>query len=161
MASSIYEYSALDQHGTVVPLNTYRGRPALIVNVASQCGFTPQYAGLEQLWRSYGPRGLIVLGFPCNQFGDQEPGDDAAIAKFCTTTYGISFPIFSKIKVNGPETHPLYKYLKHALPGVGGSELIKWNFTKFLINSTGKPIGRFASATQPEALIEKIEALLT
>jgi glutathione peroxidase len=129
---SVYDYSARSIDGQEQSLSQYRGHPLLIVNVASKCGFTPQYAGLEALYRKYHERGLEVLGFPCDQFGHQEPGDEAQIKEFCSLTYGVTFPMFAKIKVNGAETHPLYRYLKQARPGFIGLEAIKWNFTKFL-----------------------------
>jgi glutathione peroxidase len=143
-----------------VPLSEYAGKVLLIVNVASQCGFTPQYAGLEALWRRYRDRGLVVLGFPCNQFGAQEPGSDAAIARFCTTHYAVSFPLHTKIEVNGAGSHPLYKLLKAAAPGVLGTHAIKWNFTKFLVDRQGHVIGRFAPSTPPEDLARSIETYL-
>jgi glutathione peroxidase len=132
----------------------------LIVNTASECGFTPQYAGLESLYRDFKDRGLVVLGFPCNQFGGQEPGDAAAIGQFCEANYGVTFPMFAKIDVNGDGTHPLYAYLKREASGLLGTEAIKWNFTKFLVSRDGKTIQRFAPATKPEELTEDIKALL-
>ena len=132
----------------------------LIVNTASKCGFTPQYDGLEALHRRFGPRGFAVLGFPCNQFGAQEPGTEADIDAFCRTSFGVDFPMFAKVDVNGAGTHPLYRMLKHAAPGLLGSEAIKWNFTKFLIDRSGRVVERFASATKPEAIASRIEALL-
>jgi glutathione peroxidase len=154
-----YDFSALTIDGIEVPLSRYRGRPSLIVNVASKCGFTPQYAGLESLYRKYHERGLEVLGFPCDQFGHQEPGDEAQIKSFCTLTYGVSFPMFAKIKVNGADTHPLYAFLKESLPGVLGLESIKWNFTKFLVDKDGVPIKRFAPADKPESIEPAVRAL--
>jgi len=141
----------------------YRGKVLLIVNTASQCGFTPQYAGLEKLYRSYKDRGLVVLGFPCNQFGAQEPGSSAEIGVFCEKNYGVSFPMFAKIEVNGANAHPLYRFLKKAKPGLlgplgGGS--IKWNFTKFLVSRDGRVVARYASTTKPESLAGDIEKLL-
>jgi len=141
-------------------LSDYAGQVLLIVNVASKCGFTPQYAGLEALYRQYGPRGFTVLGFPCNQFGAQEPGDAAEIANFCTTSYDVTFPIFAKVEVNGADADPLYDYLKTGAPGVLGSKAIKWNFTKFLVDRTGRPVRRYAPTTKPEELAAEIEALL-
>lgn len=135
-------------------------RPMLIVNVASKCGFTPQYEGLEKLHREYGPRGLKILAFPCNQFGAQEPGDAAEIASFCSLTYDVTFPLLAKIEVNGDDAAPLYKYLKKAKPGLLGSQAIKWNFTKFLIDKDGNPVARYAPADKPETLRPAIERLL-
>jgi len=149
---SIYDYTARSISGEDQPLSRYRGQALLIVNVASRCGFTPQYAGLEALYRKYRERGFAVLGFPCDQFGHQEPGDEAQISAFCAQTYAVSFPMFAKIKVNGADAHPLYRYLKHERPGLLGLEAIKWNFTKFLVDSRGEPVERFASAEQPESL---------
>ena len=157
---SVYDYSAITIDGTQQPLAQYRGQPLLIVNVASKCGFTPQYAGLEALYRKYHGRGLEVLGFPCDQFGHQEPGDEAAIKSFCSLTYGVSFPMFAKIEVNGAQAHPLFKYLKEARPGLLGSEAIKWNFTKFLVGRDGVPIMRFAPTDKPENLEADVEAAL-
>ncbi|MBD8547834.1 glutathione peroxidase [Sphingomonas sp. CFBP 8760] len=141
-------------------LSDHAGQVLLIVNVASKCGFTPQYAGLEALYRQYGPRGFTVLGFSCNQFGAQEPGDAAEIANFCTTSYDVTFPIFAKVEVNGADADPLYDHLKAGAPGVLGSKAIKWNFTKFLVDSTGRPVRRYAPTTKPEELAAEIEALL-
>jgi glutathione peroxidase len=157
---SVYDYSARSIDGQEQPLSQYRGHPLLIVNVASKCGFTPQYAGLEALYRKYHERGLEVLGFPCDQFGHQEPGDEAQIKEFCSLTYGVTFPMFAKIKVNGAETHPLYRYLKQARPGFIGLEAIKWNFTKFLIGMDGEPLKRYAPADKPESLEADLEAAL-
>ena len=156
-----YDFSALTIDGIDLPLSQYRGHPLLIVNVASKCGFTPQYAGLEALYQQFHERGLEVLGFPCDQFGHQEPGDEAAIKKFCSLNYGVSFPMFAKIKVNGPDAHPLYEYLKKSVPGILGTEGIKWNFTKFLIGSDGVPIKRYAPADKPESLAPDVEAALS
>jgi glutathione peroxidase len=155
-----YDFSALTIDGIDLPLSEFRGRALLIVNVASKCGFTPQYAGLEALYKKYHERGLEVLGFPCNQFGLQEPGEESEIKKFCSLTYGVSFPMFAKINVNGADTHPLYEYLKAALPGVLGLEAIKWNFTKFLVGKDGIPIKRYAPAEKPENIEPDIEAAL-
>jgi len=138
----------------------YTGKVLLIVNTASHCGFTPQYAGLEALYQRYRERGLVVLGFPCNQFGSQEPGDAEEIAGFCQKNYGVSFPMFAKIEVNGDDAHPLYQYLKKAAPGLLGSEAIKWNFTKFLVNRQGEVNERYAPATAPESIANDIEKLL-
>jgi glutathione peroxidase len=155
-----YDFSALTIDGVDQPLSTYRGHPLLIVNVASKCGFTPQYAGLEALYEKYRERGFKILGFPCDQFGHQEPGDDAQIKSFCSLTYGVQFPMFAKIKVNGSDAAPLYEYLKKSLPGILGIEAIKWNFTKFLVGKDGVPIKRFAPADKPEDLSADIEAAL-
>jgi glutathione peroxidase len=155
-----YEFSALTIDGVDQPLSTYKGHALLIVNVASKCGFTPQYAGLESLYGKYHERGLEVLGFPCDQFGHQEPGDEAEIKNFCSLNYGVTFPLFAKIKVNGPDAHPLYEYLKESLPGVLGLEAIKWNFTKFLVGKNGLPLKRFAPSDKPADLEPAIEAAL-
>ncbi|WP_430317241.1 glutathione peroxidase [Pseudomonas nitroreducens] len=141
-------------------LADFGGKALLVVNTASQCGFTPQYKGLEKLWRQYKDRGLVVLGFPCNQFGKQEPGNEGEITQFCELNFGVSFPLFRKIDVNGAEAHPLYVQLKKRAPGLLGSQGIKWNFTKFLIGQDGKVIKRFAPTTKPEQLSAEIEALL-
>lgn len=153
-----FEATALD--GSTVPLATWRGRVRLVVNTASRCGFTPQYAGLEALQQEYGPRGLTVLGFPCNQFGAQEPGDAAEIRSFCDTRFGVSFPLFAKIAVNGPEAHPLYVWLKREARGMLGLSAIKWNFTKFLVDRSGAVVGRFAPSKPPASLRPAIERLL-
>lgn len=136
------------------------GKVVLIVNTASQCGFTPQYAGLQKLHETYGERGLVVIGFPCNQFGGQEPGDEAAIPHFCETHFGVSFLLTEKVEVNGANAHPLFKFLTAALPGVLGTQPVKWNFTKFLVDKAGVPVKRYASMTPPEDLAKDIEALL-
>ena len=155
-----YDFSAKTIDGEEWPLDQYRGHPLLIVNVASKCGFTPQYAGLEALYQKYHAKGFEVLGFPCDQFGHQEPGDEAAIKNFCSLTYGVSFPMFAKIKVNGDDAHPLYRFLKDAKPGVLGLEGIKWNFTKFLIGKDGLPVKRYAPTDKPESIAADIEAVL-
>jgi glutathione peroxidase len=159
-AMSIYDFSAQTLDGKPAPLSDWQGQVVLIVNTASKCGFTPQYAGLEALYRKYKDRGFVVLGFPCNQFGSQEPGNAEEIANFCSLTYDVDFPMMAKIEVNGPQTHPLYAYLKHAKKGLLGSEGIKWNFTKFLVDRTGEVKGRFAPTDTPESLEGAIEALL-
>ncbi|WP_029014518.1 glutathione peroxidase [Niveispirillum irakense] len=156
----IYDFTAKTLDGKDVSLNEWRGKVLLIVNTASKCGFTPQYQGLEALHRDYAARGLAVLGFPCNQFGHQEPGDAAEIANFCSLTYDVSFPMFAKIDVNGDNAHPLYKWLKAQKPGLLGTEAIKWNFTKFLIDRTGTVVDRAAPTTKPEDMRQKIESLL-
>ncbi len=147
-------------HGAPAPLARYAGKVLLIVNTASKCGFTPQYAGLEALHRELGPRGLEVLAFPCNQFGKQEPGDAADIASFCSLSYDVTFPVFAKIDVNGAKAEPLFDRLKAEAPGVMGLKSIKWNFTKFLVDRTGKVVRRYAPTTKPEDLRRDIEALL-
>jgi glutathione peroxidase len=141
-------------------LADFAGKALLVVNTASECGFTPQYKGLEQLWQTYRDRGLVVLGFPCNQFGKQEPGNEGTIAQFCESNYGVSFPLFKKIDVNGSHAHPLFVQLKKQAPGLLGSERIKWNFTKFLIGRDGQVVKRFSPLTKPQALDGEIEALL-
>ena len=158
--TDVYDFKATSLDGREVPLRSYRGKVLLIVNTASKCGFTPQYQGLEELYERLRDRGLVVLGFPCNQFGAQEPGDAAEIGAFCQKNYGVSFPMFDKVEVNGPGAHPLYRWLKQSAPGLLGSEAIKWNFTKFLIDRSGKVKDRYAPATKPEALAEDIETLL-
>jgi glutathione peroxidase len=157
--SSIYDFSAVTLAGEEVPLKQFEGKVLLIVNTASACGFTPQYKGLEQLHETLKPRGFSVLGFPCNQFGNQEPGDANQIEAFCASNYSISFPLFQKIDVNGDKAHPLYKYLKGVKSGLLGPS-IKWNFTKFLIDRDGHVVARHAPTTKPESLAKEIEALL-
>jgi glutathione peroxidase len=157
---SVYDFQAETLDGKPASLADWRGQALLIVNTASKCGFTPQYAGLEQLHRAYHGRGFSVIGFPCNQFGAQEPGDAAEIANFCSLTYDVSFPMMAKIDVNGPAVHPLWAYLKHARKGLLGSEGIKWNFTKFLVDRQGEPVRRFAPTDAPENLKGAIEAVL-
>ena len=157
--SGIYDFTAQSLAGDDVALQRYEGQVLLIVNTASACGFTPQYRGLEALQREYGPRGFSVLGFPCNQFGGQEPGDARQIEQFCATTYDVSFPMFAKIDVNGSRAHPLYTYLKSEKTGLLGSG-IKWNFTKFLVDRSGRVAGRFAPRVTPEGLKKEFEALL-
>ncbi|HDU8490195.1 TPA: glutathione peroxidase [Aeromonas hydrophila] len=146
--------------GTEFPLSTLQGQVVLVVNVASRCGFTPQYTGLEALYRELGPRGLVILGFPCDQFGHQEPGDAEEIARFCSLDYPVSFPIMAKCEVNGEQAHPFYQWLKKEKPGLLGLENVKWNFTKFLIDRDGKVVDRFAPTTKPESLRDDILALL-
>ena len=158
--SSIYEFTANDLTGNVVHFKDFEGKVLLIVNTASKCGFTPQFAGLQELHAKYHEKGLVVIGFPCNQFGAQEPGSATEIGAFCQKNYGVSFPMFAKIEVNGDNAHPLYQHLKKSAPGVLGSEAIKWNFTKFLIDRNGQVVKRYASATAPEALAADIEQLL-
>jgi glutathione peroxidase len=146
--------------GSTTDLSSHKGEVMLVVNVASKCGFTPQYEGLEELQRRYREKGFTVLGFPCNQFGQQEPGDAEEISSFCKLTYDVDFPIFAKIDVNGDEAAPIYKYLKDEAPGLLGSKAIKWNFTKFLVDRAGKVVKRYAPQTKPEELTRDIEALL-
>jgi len=160
MAKSIYDFSVETTDGKSVPLEQYRGKTLLIVNTASKCGFTPQYEDLETLYKELQPQGLEILGFPCNQFGGQEPGDNQEIQSFCQVNYGVSFPIYSKVEVNGDGTIDLFKYLKESAPGVLGSKMIKWNFTKFLINKEGKVLERFAPKTKGAPLKNAIEAAL-
>jgi glutathione peroxidase len=158
--TSVFDFEVNDIQGRPVPLSRYRDRVLLIVNTASKCGFTPQYKGLEALYRRYRERGLEVLGFPCNQFGAQEPGTEAEIASFCEVNYAVTFPLFAKIDVNGDDAAPLYRHLKHARPGLLGSEAIKWNFTKFLVDRQGNVVERYAPNTEPDALAVDIEKLL-
>jgi glutathione peroxidase len=159
-ARSVYEFSARTITGEEQSLGDYAGRVLLVVNVASRCGFTPQYDGLEKLWQQLRGRGLTILGFPCNQFAFQEPGDEAQIQSFCSLTYGVTFPLFAKVLVNGAEAHPLYRFLRARQPGIAGSGMIKWNFTKFLVDRQGQPVRRYGSVTTPAQLREDIEALL-
>ncbi len=157
--SSIFELSFVDNQGETVPLARFAGHPLLIVNTASKCGFTPQYEGLQAIHRTYAPRGLVVIGFPCDQFAHQEPGDDAEIAAFCRGTYGVDFPLSTKVRVNGRGTHPIFAFLKERARGTLGSS-IKWNFTKFLIAGDGRTVRRFGPSTRPEAITDDIEAVL-
>jgi glutathione peroxidase len=158
--TTVHDFSARTIDGADKPLSEYKGQVLLVVNVASECGFTPQYEGLEQLHRKYKARGFAVLGFPCNQFGAQEPGSEAQIQQFCETRFGVSFPMFAKVEVNGPGTHPLYAHLKSSEPGLLGTEAIKWNFTKFLVGKDGAVLKRYAPQTKPEAIAADIEAAL-
>jgi glutathione peroxidase len=158
--TTIYDFAAETIDGAPAPLADYRGQVLLIVNTASQCGFTGQYAGLEALYRKHREKGLVVLGFPCNQFGAQEPGDAEEIKTFCSLTYEVDFPLMRKIDVNGPKAHPLYAWLKSEKKGVLGTEGIKWNFTKFLIDRKGRVVGRFAPTVEPKALEGAIQRLL-
>ncbi|HKW03028.1 MAG TPA: glutathione peroxidase [Vicinamibacterales bacterium] len=155
--ASVYDFEATAIDGTPVRLDAYRGRTLLIVNVASECGFTPQYAGLERLYRAHKDEGFVVLGFPCDQFGRQEPGTNAEIQQFCEREYDVTFPLFSKIKVNGPDAHPLFVYLKSQKKGLLGSEAIKWNFTKFLVDTDGRVLRRYGSADTPERIEKDLE----
>jgi glutathione peroxidase len=160
MMSSLYDYSAQGLDGAERSLAEFRGRVLLIVNVASKCGFTSQYEGLERLFQKYGTKGFAVLGFPCNQFGGQEPGNASEIANFCTQNYAVSFPMFAKIDVNGTDAHPVYRFLKGEKKGLLGIEAIKWNFTKFLVDRQGHVVTRFAPTTKPADLEKEIEALV-
>jgi glutathione peroxidase len=158
--TTVYDFSAPDLYGREVPLSDFKNQVLLIVNTASHCGFTPQYAGLNELHKQLAPRGFSVLGFPCNQFGEQEPGDAATIDRFCRTIYDIRFPIFAKIAVNGREAHPLYRWLKREARGVLGTQSIKWNFTKFLVDRDGRVARRMGSIVKPGSIRPKIERLL-
>jgi glutathione peroxidase len=159
MEPEFYKFSAKTLQGKDVSMSEYEGKVILVVNTASKCGLTPQYEGLQKLYEQYEDRGLVILGFPCNQFANQEPGDESSIAEGCLVNYGVTFPMFSKIEVNGNGTHPIFKYLKEQLGGVLGSRL-KWNFTKFLLNAEGTPIKRYAPTTKPESIASDIEGLL-
>ncbi|MFZ2389619.1 MAG: glutathione peroxidase [Polaromonas sp.] len=159
-AHTVYDFEARQIDGQDIALSGFRGKVMLIVNTASQCGFTPQFGGLEDLHKTYAGKGLVVLGFPCNQFGAQDPGNDSEIASFCQVNYGVSFPMMSKIDVNGPAAHPLYKWLTSEAPGLLGSKSIKWNFTKFLIGKDGEVIKRYAPLDKPADLTKDIEAAL-
>jgi len=157
---SLYDFEVATIDGAKQRLDDYRGRVLLIVNVASRCGFTPQYAGLEELYRKYRERGFAVLGFPCDQFGQQEPGDETEIKEFCRLTYDVTFPLFAKIDVNGPTAHPLYKYLKNARRGFLATKRIKWNFTKFLVDREGDVVRRFGPMVRPEKIEKDLSQLL-
>lgn len=157
---SIYQFSVNRLDGETVSLSEYRGRVLLIVNTASECGFTPQYQGLEDLYRTLGARGLVIMGFPCNQFGRQEPGTADEIARFCEVNYGVTFPLFAKVEVNGENADPLFQYLKREAPGLLGSRRIKWNFTKFLVDRDGRVVRRYAPTAKPAQLVADIEGLL-
>ncbi len=158
--ASVFDYRINRADGVAMPLSEFRGKVLLLVNTASQCGFTPQYAGLQALHDAFAERGFSVIAFPCNQFGAQEPGTADEIQRFCSTRFGVAFPITEKIEVNGGSAHPLFRYLTSAAPGVLGTEAIKWNFTKFLVDRDGHVVERFAPTTRPEQLVDKIEALL-
>ena len=157
---SIYDFEALTITGEEVSLSDYKGQVVLIVNTASECGYTPQFSGLQSLYEQLSNDGFVVLGFPCNQFGKQDPGDEQQISQFCELNYGVSFPMFSKIDVNGRNAHPLFNYLKDNARGVLGSKSIKWNFTKFLINREGEVVNRYATNDKPESIKADIQALL-
>ncbi|RWU17864.1 glutathione peroxidase [Pseudomonas alkylphenolica] len=160
MSDTLLNIPCVTLKGEHKQLGDFPGKALLVVNTASQCGFTPQYKGLEQLWQRYRERGLVVLGFPCNQFGKQEPGDARDIAQFCEMNFGVSFPLFAKIEVNGDAAHPLFVELKKRAPGLFGSQKVKWNFTKFLVDPESGKVTRFAPSTKPDALAGSIEALL-
>src|SRR5262245_34399466 len=157
---NVYEFRAKSIDGADVSLAAYKGKVLLVVNVASECGFTPQYKGLEKLYEDYKDKGLVVLGFPCNQFGKQEPGSEEEIRAFCETNLGVTFQLFAKIDVNGPQAHHVYKFLEDDKPGILGTKGIKWNFTKFLVDREGKPVKRYAPQDKPEGIAEDIEAAL-
>jgi glutathione peroxidase len=158
--SSVYDFDALQINGQSVPLKQYQGKPLLIVNTASACGFTPQFAGLEALHKTYGDKGLVVLGFPCNQFGAQDKGSNDEISEFCQLNYGVSFPMMAKIDVNGGNAHPLYQWLVKEAPGFLGTKAIKWNFTKFLVGKDGQVLKRYAPTDTPASLAQDVEAAL-
>jgi glutathione peroxidase len=160
MSDTIYQFDAILNNGENIKFKDYEGKVLLIVNTASKCGFTPQYEGLQNLYKQFESKGLEVLGFPCDQFGHQEPGADAEIQEFCSLNFNINFPLFKKIEVNGLNTAPVYQYLKKAAPGVMGSKTVKWNFTKFLVNKQGKVTKRYASTTKPAEMLQDIEKLL-
>ncbi|WP_341921971.1 glutathione peroxidase [Polaromonas sp. YR568] len=158
--STIYDFEARQINGQDIALSQFKGKVMLIVNTASKCGYTPQFGGLEELHKAYTGKGLVVLGFPCNQFGSQDPGADGEIAEFCQVNYGVSFPMMGKIDVNGPAAHPLYKWLSSEAPGLLGSKAIKWNFTKFLVGKDGQVIRRYAPTDKPADLAKDVEAAL-
>lgn len=158
--TNVHDFSANGINGQPINLSDYQGKVLLVVNTASKCGFTSQYAGLQALYEQFRERGLLVLGFPCDQFGHQEPGSEDEINSFCERNFGVTFPLFAKIEVNGPGAHPLYQHLKQEAPGLLGSQGIKWNFTKFLVNREGKVMNRYAPATSPDSIAKDIEALL-
>jgi glutathione peroxidase len=160
MSNALFDIPVTTIKGEQKTLADFGGKAVLVVNTASKCGFTPQYKGLENVWQQYKDQGLVVLGFPCNQFGKQEPGDEGAISEFCELNFGVSFPLFKKVDVNGSDAHPLFINLKKSAPGLLGSQGIKWNFTKFLLSADGTVIKRFAPTTKPEDLTAEIEALL-
>lgn len=160
MSQTAFDFEAVSITGEPVPLSQYRGRVLLVVNTASECGFTPQFKGLEELWREFQARGLVIVGFPSNEFGGQDPGSNDEIASFCQLNYGVSFPMMSKIKVNGAEAHPLWQWLKGEKPGILGTQVIKWNFTKFLVGRDGQVLKRFAPNDAPTTFRGDIEAAL-
>ncbi len=160
MSQNLFSFKVKSANGEATSLDAYKDKVVLIVNVASKCGFTPQYKGLEELYQKYKDKGLVILGFPCNQFGGQEPGSDSEIQSFCQLNYGVSFPVMGKIEVNGASADPLFVWLKKSAPGLLGTELIKWNFTKFLIDKGGNVVKRFGPQDEPHKLAEDIEKLL-
>jgi glutathione peroxidase len=160
MTDHFYDFKATSLEGEEISMRRYAGKVVLVVNTASKCGFTPQYEGLETLYRTYKDQGLVILGFPCNQFAHQEPGDEASIASFCRLNFGVSFPIFAKVDVNGNNAHPLFAFLTGRLKGVFGGK-VKWNFTKFLLDKNGEPVRRYAPMTKPQALVRDIEECLS
>lgn len=161
MSGSVYQFKATTINGMEKALSEYQGKVLLVVNTASKCGLTPQFEGLETLYEAYKDKGLVILGFPCNQFANQDPGDEAQISEFCQLNYGVSFPMFAKIDVNGDDTHPLFRHLKSEAKGIAGTEKIKWNFTKFLVGRDGQVIKRYAPATVPEKLEKDIQKALS
>ena len=160
MDSNLHAFSVQNADGQPLNLDKYKGQVVLVVNVASKCGFTPQYKGLEELYKKYQAQGFVILGFPCNQFGSQEPGTDEEIQKFCSLTYDVSFPIMAKVEVNGPKASPVYQWLKEEAPGLLGTEFIKWNFTKFLIGKDGKVIKRYAPNEEPASIAGDVQKAL-
>ncbi|MBV2169730.1 MAG: glutathione peroxidase [Bdellovibrio sp.] len=160
MDKNLYSFSVKNASGSPVSLEKYRGQVVLVVNVASKCGFTPQYKGLEELFEKFKDQGFSIIGFPCNQFGAQEPGSDSEIQQFCELNYGVQFPVMAKVEVNGEQADPVYKWLKEAAPGVLGTEMIKWNFTKFLVGRDGQVIKRYAPQDEPKSMIEDIQKAL-
>ena len=158
--TTAYDFTAKDLDGNEQSLSEFRGKPLLVVNTASKCGFTPQYTGLEKLYKDYGDKGLVVLGFPCDQFGHQEPGDADEIRNFCSLNYDVSFPLFEKVEVNGAKAHPLWQWLKKEKPGLLGMEAIKWNFTKFLLDRNGKVVKRYAPTETPEKIEKDLTGVL-
>lgn len=160
MSQSVYDFKVRNIEGNEVPLSDFQGKALLIVNVASKCGFTPQYKELEEVYRSLKDNGQEVLAFPCNQFGEQEPGDPEEIKNFCSLNYDVTFPLFSKVDVNGSKEEPLFKFLKDSLPGILGTKAVKWNFTKFLVDKNGRPVARFAPNDKPKSLVDEIKKVL-
>ncbi len=160
MNNSLFDFTVTNANGQPQDLSQYKGKVVLVVNVASKCGFTPQYKGLEFLYQKFSSNGLVILGFPCNQFGAQEPGNDSEILSFCSLNYGVTFPVMSKVDVNGEKAAPVFQFLKSSAPGLLGTEMIKWNFTKFLVGKDGKVIERYAPNTEPSAIAQDIELAL-
>jgi glutathione peroxidase len=160
MSQSVHDFKVKSIDGADVSMEQFKGKTLLIVNVASKCGFTPQYTELEEIYRTYKDQGLEILAFPCNQFGAQEPGNAEEIKNFCSLTYDVSFPLFSKVDVNGDDEAPIYKFLKESLPGILGTKAVKWNFTKFLVDKNGKPVARFAPNDKPKDLVKDIVKIL-